>query len=153
MKLIKTSKSSIFLLEIIINILLFSILLCISMNFFMKSHRLTKETTYLYQAVTACSNVANVYETGDGSLESILNEYPYSVNMDYQVIIYLDESLNECTSQDAFFCLTVALLPEDESCIRRNQANIICYQGEDTIYSIIVSQYTPLTPSIAKEVL
>ena len=46
------SKNSIFLLEILLNVLLFSFLLMIGLQFFIHAHVKTRETSQLYQAVT-----------------------------------------------------------------------------------------------------
>lgn len=153
MKIYKPSKSSIFLFEIIINILLFSILLCISLQFFIKSYHLTNDTGNLHQAVTACNNVANIYESGDGSLASVLEEYSHSINTNQQVIIYLDKNFCESTSDDSEFSIKIELLPNDISTPQLHQANISCYHKEELIYSITANQYTQLTLSLVKEVL
>ena len=72
------SKSSIFLLEILINILLFSVLCVCSLQFFIKSYQLTDNTTTLHHAVTACNNVAAVFQSGDGTLASVEEVFSYS---------------------------------------------------------------------------
>ena len=73
------SKSSLFLMEIILNILLFSVLLVVGLQFFIKTHLLTRETFDLQEAVTCSSNIASIYQSGDGSLDVIKEHYPNAV--------------------------------------------------------------------------
>lgn len=137
------SKSSMFLLEILINILLFSVLCVCSLQFFIKSYQLTENTTTLHHAVTACNNVAAVYEAGDGSLTSITDAFPNAISENGQTFIYFDENYQECDSQNVFYYITIEEMNSDISSIR-----ISFYKnGEDVSYSINAYYYQPLTPA------
>ena len=142
------NKSSIFLLEILINILLFSMLCVCSLQFFIKSYQLTQNTTLLHHAVTACNNVAAVYEAGDGSVESIQTTFENSISEDGLIFIYLDEHYQECDSQNVMYYLTVKELISDIDSIE-----ITFYKnGEDATYSICAYHYQPLTPSATNSI-
>lgn len=137
------SKSSMFLLEILINILLFSILCVCSLQFFIKSYQLTENTTTLHHAVTACNNVAAVYEAGDGSIAPIADAFPNAISEKGLTYIYLDENYQECDSQDVAYYITVEEMVSDISSI-----HISFYKnGEDASYSITAYHYQPLTPA------
>ena len=59
------SKSSLFLMEIILNILFFSILATFCVQIFFKGYQLSKSTEKLHQAVTACTSICrNLPEYG-----------------------------------------------------------------------------------------
>ena len=103
------SKNSIFLMEIILNVLLFAVLLTIGLQFFVKAHRLTEKTTELHQAVSSCESAASVFQSGDGTLASLLETYHYSVNLHDRVVIYLDSSFNACPKKSAAYTITAAL--------------------------------------------
>lgn len=103
------SKNSLFLMEILLNILLFSVFLVVSLQFFSRTHALTQETRQLHQAVTSCTNVASIFESGDGSTADILMLYPYSVNLDDKVIVYLDKNFNDCKKGQAQYYITAQL--------------------------------------------
>ena len=137
------SKSSMFLLEILINILLFSFLCVCSLQFFIKSYQLTENTTILHHAVTACNNVAAVYEAGDGSLTSITENFPNVISENGQSFIYLDENYQECDSQNVIYYITIEEMNSDIPSI-----HISFYKnGEDASYSIDAYCYQPLTPA------
>ncbi len=140
----KTSGSSLFLMEILLNILLFSVMLSFCLQFFSKAHTLTHATTELERAVTTCSNAANMFEAGDGSLDSVSSMYKNKVFVNGQLVIYLDEDFLDCPAEESVFTMTVALLPDDSPVTR---ACISCQKGRtDVIYQITVCHYSALTP-------
>ncbi len=137
------SKSSIFLLEILINILLFSVLCVCSLQFFIKSYQLTEKTTTLHHAVTACNNVASLYKSSSGSFDAIAGAYPDAIQESGCLYIYLDENYQECDSQNVAYYIMVC---EQMSTIP--SINITFYKnGEAATYSIDVFHYEALTPS------
>lgn len=137
------TKSSIFLMEIIMNLLLFSILCVCSLQFFMKAHHLTEKTTTLHHAVTACANVASIYESGNGEMDIIYDTYPYSIHVNEQILIYLDKDYNECDREHGIYHILVDKLDASVNTIH------ICFYNEDEemCYSIEACHYQPLTPS------
>lgn len=138
------SKSSMFLLEILINILLFSILCVCSLQFFMKSYQLTEHTTTLHHAITACNNVASIYQANEGSVNAIQQTFPKAITEGGEIYIYLNENYQECDSQDVAYYVTVAEQNSNIPSIR-----ISFYKnGQDASYSIDVYHYQALTPTI-----
>lgn len=146
MRKYKSSGSSIFLMEIILNILLFSILLCISLQFLMKAHTLTNKTTRLERAVTACANVASIYESGDGSFASLQQEFPHCMNYGDFLIIYLDADFLSCEPDDMKYSVVVEF-QNDGSVDGLAQVDIRCDFESDTIYEISAGKYHPRTAS------
>ena len=93
---LKQSKNRIFLLEITINLLLFSALLIVGLLFFIKTHKLTEETQVLHEAVNACSNAASAYEQEHGDLNAVSSLFNGSICADEKLFIYLDKSYHPC---------------------------------------------------------
>lgn len=143
MKHQKTSGSSLFLLEILLNILLFSVMLSFCLQFFVKAHKLTHATTELERAVTTCSNAANMFEAGDGSLDAVSLLYKNKVFVNDQLVIYLDKDFIDCPAEASVFTMTVALLPDDSSVTK---ACISCQKGADVIYQITACHYSAHAP-------
>ena len=83
---LKQSKNRIFLLEITINLLLFSALLIVGLLFFIKTHKLTEETQVLHEAVNACSNAASAYEQEHGDLNAVSSLFNGSICADEKLI-------------------------------------------------------------------
>lgn len=137
------SKSSMFLLEILINILLFSILCVCSLQFFIKSYQLTENTTTLHHAVTACNNVAAVYQSGSASTASIQKAFPNAIVDNGLIYIYFDENYQECDAQHVAYYITIC-----ERVTNIPSLTITFYKnGEDATYSIDVYHYEALTPA------
>lgn len=139
-------RNHLFLLEILLNILLFSILLSVCLQFFSKTYRLTSETTDLHRAVTTCTNAASIFESGDGTLTPLLSQYEHADQKGESVLIYLDQDFLECSKKDAVYSVTVCLLPEDSASSRLSRAQITCYRDSEELYSITACRYMPLTP-------
>lgn len=148
MKKYANSGSSLFLLELLLNLLLFSVLMVVGLNFFIKAHTITNNTNTLHRAVTACNNVATLYETGDGSLTDIKRHYSDSIVTDTQAYIYYDRDFNECNSSNYTYILLIEIT--DNSNNLKN-ATINFSTESDTLYTINVCNYQQLTPS-TKEV-
>lgn len=139
------SKNSLFLMEILLNILLFSVLLVVGLQFFSKTHTLTQKTGQLHAAVTSCSNIAAVFEAGDGTTADLLALYPYSVNLDNKVIIYLDKDFNECKKGQAKYYITAKQNKSNNTQLA--SLTIRCHtmeHGKELIYELNATHYTPL---------
>lgn len=142
------TRSSMFLMEIIVNLLLFSMLCVCSLQFFIKAYQLTENTTTLHHAVTACSNVASVYESGNGETNIIYDTYPYAIYVNDQILIYYDENYNECDREHGAYYILV-----ERADTTVNKISIRFYNtANESCYSIQACNYQPLTPSTMEEV-
>lgn len=63
--------SSLFLMELILAILFFSIASAVCVQFFVKSHLLSRESRVLSQAVNECSNIAEVFDASEGTGDAV----------------------------------------------------------------------------------
>lgn len=134
------SKNSIFLMEILLNVLLFSILLTIGLQFFISAHLKTQATSELYQAVASCENAASVFQSGDGTLAPLLQTYHYSANLENRVLIYLDKNFNTCRKKAAEYTLTATLDSSDPENLSR--ITIVCRNSDGTsLYRLHASTY------------
>ena len=145
------SKASMFLLEILINILLFSVLCVCSLQFFIKSYQITENTTTLHHAVTACNNVAAIYQANNGSTKAIQQTFPKAIVENGDIYIYFDENYQECDSQNIAYYIIVS---EQHSVIPSVQISFY-KNGSEATYSIDAYHYqaqTPTIPSLESEV-
>ena len=138
------SKNSLFLMEILLNILLFSVLLVVGLQFFGKTHTLTQKTQQLHAAVTSCSNVASIFESGDGTAADILSVYPYSVNLDNKVIVYLDKNFNDCKKGQARYYITAKLNKSGNDQLATLTIRCRTIEQKELLYELKASYYTPL---------
>ena len=90
------SKSSLFLMEIILNILFFSILATFCVQIFFKGYQLSKSTEKLHQAVTACTSIAEICQSTDSPEETLSSIYPESMSLNETILIYYNKDFLAC---------------------------------------------------------
>lgn len=138
------SKSSLFLMEIILNILFFSILATFCVQIFFKGYQLSENTKKLHQAVTACVSIAEICQSTDSPKETLSSIYPESMSLDATILIYYDRDFLACGKQNAVYRATVDFLPDQLSTIHISFLNI---GTAETIYELPVSCYQPISLS------
>lgn len=142
------SKSSLFLMELLLNLLLFCILCGCGLMFFTKSKNLTDSTTSLHHAAAITSSIANIYENGDGTLTAIQDEFEYSVMDDTSIYIYYDEEYNPCSKDNSEYYVLVK-----QKITSLDKVSIEFYNKKGTMtYSIKSCHFTPTILEKAKEV-
>lgn len=140
------SKSSLFLMEIMLNIFFFSILVTICLQLFFKAHTLSENTTTLHRAVTTCTSVAEVYQSNAYGKESILHLYPDAMELNQNIIIYYDEDFASCPKEKGAYRITITLSDND---IHNAIIEFSDLETSDVIYTLTVSSYEPQTLSSA----
>lgn len=138
-------KSSLFLMEIMINILFFAVLVTICLQLFFKAHNLSEDTTSLHRAVTACTSIAEVYQSNHDGKEVIMTVYPDAIALNSTILIYFDENYRPCTEASGIYraVLDHSISPD---------ANITFYAQDsgEILYSLTVSSYMPRTLDVLK---
>lgn len=74
----KHSKSSLFLMELIVSILFFSLASAICIQLFVRSHSISSETINLNNAITQAQNLAEYWYASEGDLHAMQNIMPNS---------------------------------------------------------------------------
>ena len=134
-------KSSIFLLEIMLNILFFAILTTICIQLFFKARILSKNALLLDHAIAACSSIAEVYQSKEDGKEMLLTLYPDAIALNKTILFYFDENYLPCTEINSSYR---AVLEYDEI---QHTAKISFYPKDShtSIYSLCASSYMPKT--------
>ena len=127
---LKQSKNRIFLLEITINLLLFSALLIVGLLFFIKTHKLT--------------DAASAYEQEHGDLNAVSSLFDGSICADEKLFIYLDKSYHPCDKDDAAYKVIVSRLGQDAYGVQKADIEFIAADSH-CIYSITACSYTALS--------
>ena len=133
-------KSSLFLMEIMINILFFAVLVTICLQLFFKAHKLSESTSVLHHAVTTCTSIAEVYQSDHNGEEIVMTFYPDAIALNNTILIYFGENYLPCAESNSKYR---AVLEHGNS----PNANIIFYEQESgvAIYSLALSSYIPQT--------
>ncbi len=149
MSLRRQSKSGLFLMELLINLLLFCLLCGSTLLFFIKSRHLSENATLLNHAVQITSSLAGIYETDKDGLEGIGKAYPLTYTDNEHAVLYLDHNFQPCKKEQAYCHITMDCA---DSII--NSMDICFYDYENQpLYSIRACKYTPATPQTLTEVV
>ena len=128
-------RSSLFLLELILAILFFSIASAVCVQLFVKSHLLSKDAQNLSFAVGECSNVAEIIysaDTKDDVLKRLKNAYPDASYLDHTFTVFYETGHTMNTTCD--------FSSAQEDCPMM-QANIsfVCNSNQETIYQLNIT--------------
>lgn len=109
--------SSLFLMELILAILFFSVASGVCVQFFVRSHLLSRDSEALNHAVNECAGIAEAVCTTDGAAEAaaLLRElYPKADQSEAgsELVIYYNDTFEPCTEESAAWRLTVSLTEE-----------------------------------------
>ena len=118
----RAQSSSLFLMELILTILFFSITSAVCVQLFVKSHLLSQESQVLTLAVNECSSVAEISRTADSISEAlglITDEYPENVvtsssDNHSEISLFYDDCFDSCSRASQVYSLTISLQQKDD---------------------------------------
>lgn len=115
----RARSSSLFLMELILAILFFSVSSAVCVQFFVKSHLLSRDANALNHAVNECTGTAELMadaedlENGITMLKTLYPDGDYPAiqpdTKDADIVIYYDTAFEKCSSQDAAYVLSLHL--------------------------------------------
>lgn len=113
----RAKSSSLFLLELILAILFFSIASAVCVQIFVKSHLWNVQAQALNLAVSECSGVAEIICSGNDTeqlFSQIQQLYPEAVIEDTTstVSLYYDHDMQACDTEAGLYCMTIRLTPD-----------------------------------------
>lgn len=133
------SRSSLFLMEMIIAILFFSLASAVCIQLFAKSHTLSAKTVNQNHAVIQAQNLAESYLAYEGDVEKMVPLFPQS-SFDIAantLSLFFDAKWNAATKENAAFQAVLTGLPaNEEGLITANILITECGNQETEIYSL-----------------
>ena len=139
MRKYRFQRSSLFFLEIMLNLLFFVILVTICLQLFLKAHHLSKDTTLLHRAVTVCTSIAEVCQSSLDETDIFQTIYPESLILNDTILIYFDSNFAACSEFESIYRVFLSENKED------NRITIRFLRKNDTsiIYELEISSYSP----------
>jgi hypothetical protein len=137
----KHNHSSIFLMEIIIAILFFSVVSAICLNIFVYSQTLSDQTGDLNFAVSQCSSIAEILQAADSpeNAVTLLTELKVATSNGHSVILEYDTNYQPCEADTAAYILTVQRMDSSSSlCTWHIEADTI---SSEPVYALTVEVY------------
>ena len=131
---LNNTRSSLFLIELIIAILFFSLGAAVCVQAFVKAHTTSMEARDLSFASSACSSAANVVEYTDGSLEAVQGFYPTAYAEGEDIAVCYDSHFEPC-SDAANAAYVLRIDAAREGLARRAHIHVDSAAGE-TLYEL-----------------
>lgn len=137
--------SSLFLMELILAILFFSIASAVCVQFFVKSHLLSRHSQELSHAVNECSSIAEICKVSDGlsnAADLIRQEYPSAdsspaddeASPTRKLTLYFDKDFVSCQEASGSYELHVTLQEQEQ--MLTAQMQVLRSSDESVIYEL-----------------
>lgn len=140
----RASSSNLFLIELIIAILFFSVASAVCVQIFVKSHQLSNDSTALSAAVDECSAAAEIITTSDSigdAKAGISKVWENSVRENGHFLIYFNDDLAHCRqiSSNSAYVMEVSL--KNDKDLLSSHIEMTEIQNEKSVYSLDVKHY------------
>lgn len=134
------SKTSLFLMELIIAIMFFSICAALCVQLFVKAHVLGQKTKELNHAVAISQGFAETMRGTDGSIQDILKYYPSAISDNESFFeVYYNADFAPCEYSEAKYVGDVTLSPN--GAIQNMDIVIVRIEDYEEIYSLNATKY------------
>ena len=141
----KHSRSSLFLMEMIIAILFFSLASAVCIQLFAKSHLLSTQTVNQNHAVIQAQNLAESYLSLEGDVPAMQDLFSPSELIDENTLrLAFDAGWNLCSAKDtAVFLAELVNTPEEKAGIMEAQITVYDVSAPKVpIYTLSVMHHT-----------
>lgn len=136
----RKSKTSLFLMELVITIMFFSICAAVCMQLFVKTHVLGQRTRELNHAVCEAQGFAEVMRGTDGSMGQIMEFYPDAVSDGESFFeVFYDADFTKCEYDKAVYVADVTLSPN--GAIQNMDVKIVKLSNYEEIYTLNATKY------------
>ncbi|MDE5910576.1 MAG: hypothetical protein K2H52_17875 [Lachnospiraceae bacterium] len=125
----KSSKSGLFLMEMILSVLFFSLSSAVCVQLFVKSHLISQQSVDLNCAVEHCQNVAEAFYGCNGNLDDMM--------------LLFESSHQDASDKSSYFLdeppytISVTVQEKDNMLI----CSIVAYKSSDIIYNLEVNLF------------
>lgn len=132
MKQRHTSRSGLFLMELMIAIFFFAIVSSVCIQLFVKAYLINEDSSQQTKASLECQNIIEIWQSND--LEYYLVDLPYHKNIQSNLTLYYDESWQIIT-EDPTYTL--------EATYDQKHMHIKVFNTKKLLYEIETKKYEP----------
>ena len=142
----KNSSSSLFLMELIIAILFFSLTSTVCIQLFVKAHLLTEESVNINQSILWTQNLAEGFLNSGGDLAGMKELFDQKLELgEDHISLYFDNDWNPVAAgaDNARYEVTLQLTETGDSLVKARiiTADLAQTAGSTPIYSLTVDKY------------
>jgi Tfp pilus assembly protein PilV len=123
-----TSKSGVFLLELVLVILFFSIASTVCIEMFVKSYTISNDSTYLNTSVQIAENIAETFKAENDLITHSFSE-----------TYYYSDDLKQVSKVNSTYIAVVDYSSDNSM----NHANISVFANETNYFTLPVNKYIP----------
>ena len=109
MESMSSSKSRLFLLELILSILIFSVASAVCVRLFVKARSLSDTASELKMAVLQADSAAQSIRASGGDIDSLLAFFPEAEPDGSRLLVGYDEEWSLCPPDGALYCMTLTI--------------------------------------------
>ncbi len=142
----RPKSSSLFLMELILAILFFSIASAVCVQFFVKSHLLSRDSDALSHAANECASVAEILDSADSVSDFsglLLRLYPDSISLENvsdndnctetEIFLNYNEEFFPCSEKTASYTLYLHIAQSGQMLTANMK---FCSGNSDTVYEL-----------------
>ncbi|MBQ7564325.1 MAG: hypothetical protein IJT16_10085 [Lachnospiraceae bacterium] len=137
----KNAGTSLFLMEMIIIVLFFSVSSAVCVQAFVNSHLIDRKTQELNHAVYAAQSVAEVMKGTDGTIESLLSAYPEAKAAENGLSLYYNSEFKSCNGSDPHLSYLLEASLSREGTLETIQISVIKTEDQSEIYALTATKY------------
>ena len=130
-------RSSLFLMELIIAILFFSLASTVCVRIFVKSHTLGQESIQLNHAVSAATSVAEIFRNQENPFDILERQYPDGIRNDNNYQFFYSGNWSLCNKEEAIYTVIADFTKDGYF----ESADIQIVTSNQCIYDLFVKKY------------
>lgn len=133
MNRVARSRSRLLLTELIIAILFLSLGSAVCVRIFIQAHLDSRHARDLTFASAQVSSAASVVRYTDGSLQTMVEYYPYAEDSGDGLLVFYDEDQEQCPEEDAAYIMRIRT---ETSGIQNDSVITMTGAGDETLYEL-----------------
>ena len=137
----RNSRASLFLMELMISILFFSLSSAVCIQLFVKAHTINGTTEDKSNATLIAQDISEYFHHANGNKEKFLSYFTEYEETEEGVLIYFTQNSNCCSSSNAYY--TATLLFSEDNSYNLLSFRITCVNNTDTLYAAELKKHIP----------
>ena len=140
----KHSKSGLFLMELIIALLFFSLASSVAIRLFVKSYLISQQTINENHAVNEAQNLAEGFLGTEGDLAALGELFPEGILEAETLTLYWNQEWEPCLKEDASYAATLTSQPDTQgSGLIGAEISLEKLSSQEVIYHLHVDHHVP----------
>lgn len=134
MNRLKNTRSSLFLIELMIAVLFFSLGSAICVQAFAKAYMANRTAKHLSFASSSVSSAASVIKYTEKNLADLQNYYPYIEKKGEEFLVFYDDTFKECTEKNKAYTLHIETTQTGQA--ETSHISMIWEEKEELLYEL-----------------